>query len=330
MGNRRVIPTTDTNHHAPACPLCACVGFQSYKLGLVQCDACGAVFSPALWQPQTNEQMEEEWFGEDYQPETSFWVALFETWNNHKTLSRLAQASPTGRRLLEIGVGTGSFLSAARARGYEVMGCDLSAPICARVHRAYGIGMHNGPLTALVGESRFDIIVMNHVLEHVHQPIEFLKDVRRLLAPGGVVHIAVPNIACWEARLSGWTSFEPYHLTYFSPQTLGRAVSASGIAIDHITTHDSFSGWFLAVLRTVLGVNRASGAVTRSATAKTRPAHGRRSGMAEHAYRVAMVCAGGGLVAAALASGQARTRRRGDLHRSQTGNRFVEVRAYGC
>lgn len=261
----------------------------------MQCDACGVVLSPAIWQPQANEQLEEEWFGEDYQSKPSFWVALFETWNNRNTLARLAQANPPGHRLLEIGVGSGSFLNAARERGFEVIGCDLSAPICARVQRAYGIMLHSEPLATLTGENRFDVIVMNHVLEHVHQPIEFLQDVRRLLVPGGVVHIAVPNIACWEASLSGWTSFEPYHLTYFAPQTLERTVSASDLTFDHITTHDSFSGWFLALLRTVLGINQASGAVTRSATSMAGRATGRRSGLVEHAYRLAMVSTGIGL-----------------------------------
>ena len=175
------------------------------------------------------------------------------------------------------------------------MGCDLSASICARVSRAYGIAMHGEPLSTLAGENRFDVIVMNHVLEHVHQPIEFMEDVRRLLAPGGVVHVAVPNIACWEAALPGWTSYEPYHLTYFDPQTLNRTIFASALTIDSITTHDSFSGWFLAALRTALGVNRTSGTVTRPATSMAGRATGRRPSVVEHAYRLAMVCAGGGL-----------------------------------
>lgn len=285
----------DANHDVLACPICAGARFLQYKLGLVQCEFCSVVLSPAIWQPQANEQLEEEWFGEDYQPETSFWVALFETWNNRKTLARLAHAKPPGRRLLEIGVGSGSFLNAACERSYEVMGCDLSAPICARVSRAYGIAMHGEPLSTLAGENRFDVIVMNHVLEHVHQPIEFMEDVRRLLAPGGVVHVAVPNIACWEAALPGWTSYEPYHLTYFDPQTLNRTISTSALTIDRITTHDSFSGWFLAVLRTALGINRMSGAVTRPATSMAGRATGRRPRVVEHAYRLAMVCAGGGL-----------------------------------
>lgn len=277
------------------CPVCTGPGFQPYKLGLVRCDGCGVVLSPAIWQPQANEQLEEEWFGEDYRPTTSSWVTLFETWTNRKTLARLAASKPPGRQLLEVGVGSGSFLNAARERHYEVMGCDLSTSICARVRRAYGIVMHSESLETLVGENRFDVIVMNHVLEHVHRPIEFMEDVRRLLAPGGVVHVAVPNIACWEAALAGWTSYEPYHLTYFDPRTLVRTISAGGLTIDCITTHDSFSGWFLAVLRTALGVNRSSGAVTRPTASTVGRIAGRWPGVVEHAYRFAMVCAGGGL-----------------------------------
>lgn len=289
------MPANDTAHQQTACPICNGGVFYPYKLGLVVCDACGMVLSPMIWHPEANEQLEEEWFGENYQLGTSFWVALFETWNNRKTLARIAQAEPLGRRLLEIGVGSGSFLNAARVQGYEVMGCDLSKIICNRVHRAYGIAMHGEPLASLAGEGRFDVIVMNHVLEHVHRPTDFMKDVCRLLAPGGVVHVAVPNIACWEAVLPGWTSYEPYHLAYFDPQTLRRTVLAGALTVDRLVTHDSFSGWFLALLRTALGVNRTSGAVTRPGTSMAGRAAGQRSSVAEHAYRFAMVCAGGGL-----------------------------------
>jgi 2-polyprenyl-3-methyl-5-hydroxy-6-metoxy-1,4-benzoquinol methylase len=238
--------------------------------------------------------MEQEWFGVGYQAAPSIWVRGFEAWNNRKTLARLAQAQPPGRRLLEIGVGSGSFLNAARAHGYEVMGCDLSAPICERVRRLYGIAMHGESLATLTGESRFHVVVMNHVLEHVNRPIEFLQDVRRLLVPGGRVHVAVPNVACWEARLSGWTSFEPYHLIYFDPRTLARTVSAGGLTFERIQTRDSFSGWFLAVLRTVLGVNGAEGAMTRPVSHAAGRAAGRCAGWLEHPYRIGMLCAGVG------------------------------------
>jgi 2-polyprenyl-3-methyl-5-hydroxy-6-metoxy-1,4-benzoquinol methylase len=283
--------TKDTLH---TCPICHGTSFQPYKLGLVACDACRVVLSPAIWHAQASEAMEDEWFGTDYAARNSFWTRLFETRNNRKTLHRISTARPVGLRLLEIGVGSGSFLNASRAAGYSTMGCDLSSAICLHVQQTYGIAMHNGPLSALTGEGRFDVIVMNHVLEHVHQPISFLKDVYRLLAPGGIAHIAVPNIACWEASLSGWTSYEPYHLSYFSPQPLRQTVAASGLSIERLSTHDSFSGWFLAGLRTLLGINREFGAVTRPITAAQPQKNRPRSGMIEHAYRVAMI--GTGLV----------------------------------
>jgi 2-polyprenyl-3-methyl-5-hydroxy-6-metoxy-1,4-benzoquinol methylase len=273
------------------CPICNNRHFQSYKLGLVQCKDCDVILSPSVWQPSSNEEMETEWFGEAYHAQPSFWTDLFEAWNNRKTLTRLARSKPPGLRLLEVGVGSGSFLNPARSAGYDVMGCDLSAPICSRINSVYGIPMFSEPLASLAGTNRFDVIVMNHVLEHVNQPIDFLRDVRRLLAPEGIAHIAIPNIACWEAMLSGWTSFEPYHLVYFTPQTLTRTISAaSGLAIVRMTTPDSFSGWFLAILRTLMGVNRADGAVTRSAAASARYAG--RSGVVEHAYRLVMVYSG--------------------------------------
>lgn len=291
MGNRGMTSGGGRNN-ARVCPVCSGVGFRAYKLGLVLCDSCNVVLSPAIWQPQANEAMEEEWFGEPSQDALSFWVNQFEAWNNKKTLARLAEATSPGRRLLEIGVGSGSFLNAARQIGYEVMGCDLSMPICQRIRRTYNIQMHGEHLAALAGESRFDVIVMNHVLEHVNQPIEFLRNVHRLLAPGGIAHIAVPNMGCWEASLPGWTSYEPYHLAYFTPETLKRTVYASGLSIEQITTPDSFSGWFLAVLRSALGVNRAGGAVIRPAAASSKHAKGSRPKLFEHIYRLAMVCAG--------------------------------------
>lgn len=277
------------------CPVCAGAEFRAYKMGLERCAACGLVLSPAIWQPQANEALEEEWFGEDYQPATSRWVGWFESLNNRRTLRRLSKFDLSGRRLLEIGVGSGSFLQAAQTQGFFVTGCDLSRAICERVTSAHGVAMHCGPLSDLHGEGRFDVVVMNHVLEHVNDPVAFLSDVRRLLVPGGVVHIAVPNVACWEAALPGWTSYEPYHLSYFTPVTLRKTVTTSRLEIESEQTHESFSGWFLAVLRTLLGVNRGGCAIRANARSGHVATGRSRSALSEHVYRLAMVCAGGGL-----------------------------------
>jgi 2-polyprenyl-3-methyl-5-hydroxy-6-metoxy-1,4-benzoquinol methylase len=278
------------------CPFCAGSGFRPFKLGLLQCDGCELVLSPVIWQAQANEQMEDAYFGEDYKArKSSFWVEWFEARNNRKTLSRLAALPLPGKRLLEIGVGSGSFLQRARERGYTVMGCDLSVPLCRRVEQSLGVTMFCGPLIELKGEARFDVVVMNHVLEHVQDPVAFLQEVLRLLVSGGFVHIAAPNIACWQARLSGWTSYEPYHLAYFDRNTLSKAVDGAGFVRHDMFSRDSFSGWFLALLRTALGVGRSRSAVAGpdsnpQQTDRTQ----RRASIIEHGYRFAMVLAGGG------------------------------------
>lgn len=310
---------TDIDNTIQACPICGNPGFEPFKLGLLQCDQCKVIVSPAIWQPDSNEQLEDEWFGDNYKTKISFWQKTFEKWNNRRTLSRLAQAGASGNRLLEIGAGSGSFLDKAREQGFNVMGCDLSGTICSRVQDSYGIPMYWGPLESLAGEDRFDVIIMNHVLEHVQQPVQFLGDVKRLLSPGGVIHIAVPNVECWEAAFSGWTSFEPYHLTYFSPQTLQQTISAGGLSIDHCDTHESFSGWFLALLRTALGINRKNKMISRTASSSSgRLARNQRSIMIENIYRLAMVLWGGGELAVAAASGKAQSRRRDYLHCPQS------------
>jgi len=96
--------------------------------------------SPVVWQELADVRMEEKYFGECYvQRKASLWVKWFEAHNNRRILGRLASLPLSGARLLEIGVGSGSFLAAARAAGYDVMGCDLSPAICRMVEYNHGV-----------------------------------------------------------------------------------------------------------------------------------------------------------------------------------------------
>ncbi len=274
------------------CPLCQADVTESFRFGLKKCSECGLVLSPSIWKTGVNEQMESDWFGADWRPGRSFWTALFEDWNNRKTLSRLSQHKTTGKRLLEVGVGSGSFLDVARTAGYEVTGCDLSPSVCKWVSENLCLPMHCGPIAELRGDGVFDVIILNHVLEHVEQPGTFLKEVVRLLAPNGIVHVAVPNVKSWEALLSGWTSYEPYHLSYFDEATLLRAMDVAGLRSRKISTTESFSGWFLAALRTFLGINRKGGAIARPIQLNDNLTYTQRSSWKENIYRISMVIFG--------------------------------------
>jgi len=216
----------------------------------------------------------------------SSWVKRFENWNNHRTFNRLTSIHLRGRRLLEIGVGSGSFLGYMQQRGFDVVGCDLSESICKKAARKYQVCVHHGQIWDIPEMGQFDIVVLNHVLEHTDDPLKFLTCIKRKLNKKGVVHIAVPNINCWEACLSGWNSYEPYHLLYFTPETLRSTVQRAGFVIAHEATRESFSGWYLALLRTLRSM-RHDRSLYRYSKRKTK-----RDSWIEHPYRIGMVTSG--------------------------------------
>jgi cyclopropane fatty-acyl-phospholipid synthase-like methyltransferase len=267
------------------CPICGQSNYQPLKNGLLKCCTCGVSLSPQVWNEGENKACEDEWFENKPSHET-VWLKSFQFLNNRRTWKRLQQHLHSGMSVLEIGVGSGSLLRYLRDRGLRVEGCDLAKSICENIRKTDGIPMYNCSVREINDNLLFDGIVMNHVLEHVSNPVQFLKDVRCHIATKGCVHIAVPNVTSWEAMLSGWCSYEPYHLIYFSPGTLRRAVEESGFEVLSIATYDSFSGWFLAVLRTLLRTNK------KNAGERFKQRENVHLSWVGHTYHLAMVLSG--------------------------------------
>ena len=237
-----------------SCPLCSGGVLSTWDFGLVRCAGCGLVLATEVWRPAANELLNAEFFDDEHEPASSFWIRLFERVNNRRTLRRLLDAGKTAHgTLLEVGVGTGSLLTAALSHGYRPYGCDISAAVCSRIIRTTGISMYCGQLQSFPGNDLFDVIVMNHVLEHVADPVALLNAARRRLKSGGLLHLAVPNVGSWEARYACWNCYEPYHQLYFTPDTLEVAAQKAGFDILSVATHESFSSWFLALVRTLRG-----------------------------------------------------------------------------
>jgi SAM-dependent methyltransferase len=152
-------------------------------------------------------------------------------------------------RILDVGCGNGAFLKRMRSFGWDVHGLDPD-PAAAAAAKASGIDVLVGTLAdATWPEGWFDAVTMSSVIEHVPDPVAALSACRRLLAPGGTLHLVTPNTRALGAERFGvnWRGFEaPRHLVLFDRRSLSLLLEAQGF--DLPVFHPHFVGaWFFTV-----------------------------------------------------------------------------------
>lgn len=134
--------------------------------------------------------------------------------------------------ILDVGCATGDFLGAMRQRGWEVSGVELNpeAAHFARTHRR--LDVYTGTLEEAEFEANcFDVVTMWDVFEHVVDPRMTLREVGRILRPGGLLGLSLPNPVGLEARLFGdaWAGWDrPRHLHLFTPTVIRRYLHEAG------------------------------------------------------------------------------------------------------
>lgn len=201
---------------------------------VVRCEDCGLVF--------LNPQPSDEELGRIY---TENYFLGSESEEGRRAASEVKQATArqylseicryrggTTGRLLEIGCGDGDFLEMAERDGWEVVGVEYSSDACDRARSRLKNGeVHCGELQhASLPTNAFDVCALSDVIEHVRSPLPFLREIHRVLKPGGTVFIATPSTDSWSARLlkQKWMEFKVEHLTYFNCATLQTALFKAG------------------------------------------------------------------------------------------------------
>jgi 2-polyprenyl-3-methyl-5-hydroxy-6-metoxy-1,4-benzoquinol methylase len=154
-----------------------------------------------------------------------------------------------GKKVLDVGCASGDFILSAQALGWQVAGIEPN-PIAAQ--NANDRLQHSAPNPVDVGfltqesypNERFDLVTLWHVIEHFDDPVETLRQVMRVLKPGGYCVIQTPRLGSIENRLFGkyWSGFDsPRHLWIFSFETLKLAVEKAGLTFVRSVGSNSFA-----------------------------------------------------------------------------------------
>lgn len=138
-----------------------------------------------------------------------------------------------GGTLLDIGCGNGSFMARAKMCGWEVVGLEPDSEAAA-VASDTGLTVHEAGVEYYNGQGKlFDVIMLSHVLEHVHEPVELLAACHRLLRPGGLLYLETPNINSFGYDRFGmnWRGLEPpRHLVLFNRKSVSAAMRRVGFS----------------------------------------------------------------------------------------------------
>jgi SAM-dependent methyltransferase len=218
-----------------ACPVCGSDRARNFTIGEIsmrRCRGCGLVYAANVASPSTIYRDDYLTGDSEYGPDTTDPIVIAIA---HAAAQRrfeiIERIKGTGT-VLDVGCGSGEALEVARQRGWIGVGVE---PIEASAERARsrGLTVRTGTLNdAGLLPCAFDLVAAWHVLEHLLEPVAFLRQLARYARPGGLVAVEVPNWRHRSRRAIGrdWDQLCPLeHVNHFTPRTLRGAMRRAGL-----------------------------------------------------------------------------------------------------
>jgi len=163
----------------------------------------------------------------------------------YKFYLKLIKRHTKGRKLLDIGCGPGYFSRAAIGSGFTVTGLEPSSE-AAKYASGLGVEVINDFFADHIAdelEGKYDVISMILVLEHIPNPLSFLKRAYRVLKSGGLLFVISPNdYSHFQLTLKQHLGFQPWwvsplqHINYFDINSIQKLLSRIGLNTVELTT----------------------------------------------------------------------------------------------
>lgn len=208
---------------------------------VVQCQECGLCFTNPRPSLSSIRRFHTRWPVMSHRPGSCSRRRLLNWVRRYGASSRFMSQLPCWHgqgRLLDVGCGRGLLLQRLHAEGWQVVGLDPSPVVVHHIHSQLKLPAVIGSLPHPdLQPASFDVITIREMLAQVHDPLELLRQARKLLVPGGKLHVTVPNIDSLPFRWFGhnWQDLNlPRHLTHFAPWTLQRMLQRAGFRVQSL------------------------------------------------------------------------------------------------
>lgn len=213
--------------------------FSPMKLWM-KCDSCGQLYTYNFPKKIAEPQPENEELGDALylQPRLGL-LPLF-----GDILKRVAQYTQ-GRKLLDVGAGSGELIAAALELGFDAEGIEISKRQALRLKELLKVEIHCMDFLSFQTSKRFDLITMGDVIEHVTDPAAAIKKANGLLAENGILWISTPNYESGFSRIRGFDDpmwLEPYHITYFCYRGFKKFLSEYGFEVLDYSISKRYNG----------------------------------------------------------------------------------------
>lgn len=133
------------------------------------------------------------------------------------------------RTMLDIGAGSGEALALFSQIGLEAEGIEPTKDYANYVSKTFGVTVFNGSVDDFKSDKTYDLIRLNHVLEHMRDPVEKLGVIRGFLSKNGILHVEVPDIRSYFQGKSPGRVFHYGHIYNFADETLSMTAARAGL-----------------------------------------------------------------------------------------------------